>query len=416
MTYRPRNTAALAAGLYLTLVAACQGDELPVSWNAANAPGDATQGAAGGAADPFGNAMSPAPVPLAQTQVRLPDLTEENACGATSIAAREVTVEEQVEVEVEVEQKSPVALYIMLDKSISMDRSNLWNPAVAAIGSFVNDPASAGMDLALQYFPNGGSCADGSGYDSPEVELGRLPEHAPGIEASLGRNDPDGFGTPIEGALRGVTDYCKTFQQAHPDEQCISVLVTDGRPEYAPGCEQDHQALAAIAADAFAQGVRTFAVGLSGADFALLDRIAMQGGAADCDPGDRFACEVSTGAGALLQALEGIRDTVVTVETHTEVQTHTETRAVDCAWQLPAALGSQAVDTARVNVQLTAGGAERTLGQVNDLGACAVGGWYYDDVEAPGRILACPQTCEALDGDPNASVQILLGCATMPLQ
>ena len=45
--------------------------------------------------------------------------------------------------------------------------------AVDSINTFVNDPASSNLDLALQYFPLlGGDCATGGLYDTPEVPLG----------------------------------------------------------------------------------------------------------------------------------------------------------------------------------------------------------------------------------------------------
>jgi hypothetical protein len=340
-------------------------------------------------------------------------LDEDSACAAASVAAEQVVVEEQVQVAVEVKSPAPVALYVMFDKSLSMSLSNLWTPAVQAFTGFVHDPASSGMDLALQYFPSGGAC-NGTGYSTPAVALGRLPGHANALTTSIGQESPTGIGTPIEGALRGATTYCKTFQAAHPDERCVAVLVTDGRPEY-DSCEKDSTKLAAIADQAWKQSqVRTFAVGLSGADFTLLDKIAVAGGASDCDPNSaRFSCDVSSGPERLTAALTKIRDTVTTVTTHTELQTTTQTRPLECEWRMPTPQAGAELDAERVNVTLSGGSAgTHALGRVPNLAACSSDAWYYDVPSAPTRIVACPQTCETIKSGGYADVKILLGCQT----
>jgi hypothetical protein len=43
-------------------------------------------------------------------------------------------------------------------------------------------------------------------------------------------------------------------------------------------------------------------------------------------------------------------------------------------------------------------------------------GWHYDDPEEPSRIVACAETCETIQSTAGARVDILLGCATVPLE
>ena len=52
----------------------------------------------------------------------------------------------------------PLDLYLMLDTSGSMDdlvadQKSKWNAVVSAMTAFLNDPASAGIGVGLQYFP-----------------------------------------------------------------------------------------------------------------------------------------------------------------------------------------------------------------------------------------------------------------------
>jgi hypothetical protein len=342
-------------------------------------------------------------------------LTDENACGATSVAAEQVVVTEEVQVEVVTEKPAPVALYVMFDRSQSMGSipffgNNLWPSAVSALKSFVQDDSSKGIDVALQYFPVSGAECGGSGYSSPAVAMGRLPMHASAIANSLDRNGPEGLSTPTEGALRGVTSYCTSFQSTHPDEKCVAVLVTDGEPN---GCDSNSTNLADVAKVAWkTHGVRTFAVGLKGADFALLDKIAMAGGAADCDASSsRFACDVSGGADKLSEALNKIRDSVKSVTTHKELVTKTEQRPLECHWQMPVPKAGETLDKGRVNVTL-GGSSTLPLGRVSSLAQCQADAWYYDDNDAPTQIIACPAACDAIKAGTYTDVKILLGCET----
>jgi hypothetical protein len=195
-------------------------------------------------------------------------------------------------------------------------------------------------------------------------------------------------------------------------------LVTDGAPI---GCSGDPTLLAGIAATAYngGSGVRTFTVGLMGADFTLLDAIARMGGAVDCDEQDdmRFSCDVSGGPSQLAGALARIREVVTTVETMTEVLTHVEETPLQCEWEIPQPPEGEVFDREKVNVQLSgSGGEEVTLGLVESPDACAAMGWHSDAAEDPTRIIACADTCSTIQSTPGARIDILLGCATIPLE
>lgn len=340
-------------------------------------------------------------------------------CGASSFEATQVVIEKEVQVESQIETVKPVVLYVLFDKSLSMSgnwpigSTNLWDPAVKAMKQFVNDPDSSDIGIGLQYFPISSGKCSGAGYRTPAVSVGQLPGHAEAISDSLDAHDPDGSGTPIEGALRGVTDFCKQYQASHEGVQCVSVLVTDGKPEL-DGCEHDTAKLAAIAKAANDAGVTTFAVGLKGADFGLLDEIARKGGAPDCDTASSaYACNVSSGASKLADALTSIRDTVVTTEVHTEIVTTIESTALPCEWQIPEPPDGKVFDRDKVNIRLTHSAGETTLGRVGSADACEGAGWHFDDFEAPTRMIACPAACERIEAEPEARIDVLLGCETV---
>jgi hypothetical protein len=250
--------------------------------------------------------------------------------------------------------------------------------------------------------------------------VGALPASAKTLAASLDAHNPQGkIGTPIEGALRGATEFCKKYQLDHAGEQCVAVLVTDGKPENASGCKENSNDLAAIAGAAHTAGVTTFAVGLQGADFTLLDKIAKQGGAPDCDTNAAsWACNVSggaAGASKLVDALTAIRESVVTTEVKTVIETHVESSALPCEWEIPAAPAGETFDRNKVNIKMTTADAETTFVRVTDPAQCQPNGWTFDDLAAPTRMLACPQACEQIKAVPDAKMEVLLGCETIVL-
>jgi hypothetical protein len=359
-------------------------------------------------------------------------LTPEESCAASAVAAK--SVERVVEVPIEEEVVVPSVFYLMLDSSGSMvsdtftladlveavldlfglgtqaPRPTKWDYALDGLKTFIHDPASAGVQLGLGYFPDVGAC-DGSGYDRPSVPLAALPLSAPALEASLDARVPVG-NTPLEGALRGVTGFCQAFNAEHPEASCVAVLITDGAADQ---CDARGAAdLAGIAALARESGVLTYAAGMQGADVAVLDAIGEAGGG-DCSPqAPGFACDLTANRAAFVAALSSIRDrtrTQVRIERHVE----REVEVLPCVWEIPAPPSGASFDPERVNVRYSLPeGGEESLSRVAQAAECGVaGGWHYDDASAPSRVLACPATCEALRAAPEANVQLLFGCKTI---
>jgi hypothetical protein len=362
-----------------------------------------------------------------------PVLSEDTSCAAQAVQAE--TIERVVEIPVTEEVVVPSVFYLMMDSSGSMvsdpftlegliedildifglgqspPEPTKWDYAVDGLVNFVNDPASAGLELGLGYFPDVGLC-DGSGYDIPAVALGTLPGNALGLEASLNARVPSG-GTPLEGALRGATDFCLAFNAGNPDASCVAVLITDGAAEECDA--RGAAALAAIAENAAAQGVLTYAAGMQGADFAVLDAIGQAGGG-DCDPGAAsFACDLTADRDAFVNALNGIRDRTRT-RTRIETRIETETQVLPCEWEIPPPPVGQVFAADLVNVSITTPGLAEAgnLPHVDAAADCGTsGGWFYDDAAAPSTILACPSTCGTLQAAPDARVDLLFGCATV---
>ncbi|MBN1655374.1 MAG: VWA domain-containing protein [Deltaproteobacteria bacterium] len=344
-------------------------------------------------------------------------------CAGKKVDPVPVEIEVEVEIPYEVKEPAPIAIYLMVDRSLSMNDpsgdSTKWEIVKESVEAFLNDQESAFLDVGIQYFPLDTDACDGVVYATPAVPVGRLPDNAGAITTSISSVERESL-TPIEPALRGMTAFCAEFQAQNPEEKCVGVLISDGAPTY---CSREASVLVGVARDAWDNSkVKTFAVGMEGADFSLLDQIAEFGGT-DCTPDDSsdgFACDVSSGM-TLIQAFEAIRTSITRIETRTETTIKIETKIADCEWGLPdtpetIAGEGEEFNQDKVNVVFyDPSKGEETIKKVPPGVDCdsVSGGWHYDDEDAPTKIVACPQTCDYITSVKGATIDIQLGCDTI---
>ncbi len=350
-----------------------------------------------------------------------------------------------MQVPVTVTTADPIALYLVQNRSESMNdtpsgaSSSKWAQTTTAVNAFVNAPASNGLDVALGLFPLAtGTCAGGA-YDTPVVPMRHIldPVQSQAIASALSSNGPGGArGGGGAGSSRnphrGRSARRRELLHAVPGEQhnrrkCVVVLITDGAPN---GCAEDTATLTGIVADGYANaGIMTFTIGMDGADFNLLDAIAVAGHS-DCTPtvAGNEACNVTAGGTTLDDALALIRNTVTTVSTTTEIQNVVQSTQLPCEFSIPAPPSGQEFDRDKVNVNFVDGTAETILrvASASDCANFGGKGWYYDEPNNPTKIELCPGTCSEVkaasgDGgsmsvDPSLGsgprVDILLGCAS----
>jgi hypothetical protein len=306
-----------------------------------------------------------------------------------------------------------VRMLVMFDRSSSMnDKADLqtnasrWDLASAALTSFFADPAAAGLQVALRFFPHDSPMAGCNDDDcsvpacaEPIVPLGTLlaepmdAHEVALIAASVAAAPPllGSQGTPISAALGGALSWAAAQRMAAPEEKAVVVLVTDGQPN---GCGNNITNIATLASDALtANGVRTYAIGLTGSRESDIDAIAAAGGTME----GIFISDGATAKQELLDALAAIRGSVL-----------------DCDFDMPKANDGKQVDPSKINVSYTpAGGTRMTLGRVpNEAGCGTVPGWYYDNDMNPSRILLCPASCNSASVQVDATLEVELGCVT----
>lgn len=89
---------------------------------------------------------------------------------------------------------------------------------------------------------------------------------------------------------------------------------------------------------------------------------------------------------------------------------------IPCEYDIPDPPDGTDLDYRRVNVLYTPGDGSaptRFPYVATDDGVdCSGGGWYYDDPDAPTRIILCPSTCSMISGDTSGRMDVELGCAT----
>lgn len=91
---------------------------------------------------------------------------------------------------------------------------------------------------------------------------------------------------------------------------------------------------------------------------------------------------------------------------------------VDCEWSIPDPPNGEELDPDLVLVRFTnSAQVTNELYAVGDSSQCRpeTGGWYYDNPANPTRVVACPSSCEVMQADENAVVEVVFGCAPEPV-
>jgi hypothetical protein len=330
----------------------------------AGAVGDAAGGAAGGS----------------------PDAGED----AKADACIETTFEQTVQ---------PLAAYILLDNSASMYGDKLTG-AKNGLTTFFSAPASAGIDVALGFFPgkvsSSASC-EPSLYETPAVGFGLLStETAPSdvqeqaLAAALVDLTPTGL-TPMYAAMLGAWNSA-TARATQTQSDAIVLLISDGDPAGCPSSTNNVQNIIDTAA-AFAgatPSIKTHTVGLPGSNQLTLDAIAKDGQGTFHDLDATFSEQ------KLVEVINQIR-----------------IEALPCDLPLPTPISGQ-LDPNTLSVGFVSGnGVQTALVRVDNEALCSLHGWYLATDPAtgqPDRMVLCSDVCTATQNDAKSKIVVSAGC------
>jgi hypothetical protein len=285
------------------------------------------------------------------------------------------------------------------DTSFSMDFDDKWTNVKAALESFVTNPSYADLSVGLQFFPIRKQCSVPD-YEALAVALGPEGQVSTPITQALDAQMMAG-GTPTVPLLQGLIAYL----QAHPNpaHKPVIVLATDGVPDDAcisPVDGETPNTLAnaiAVTAAAYAAtpSISTFVIGV-GSELGALDGIAQAGGTGQ-------ATLVDTGGNAqqqFLAALDAARRT-----------------AIPCDFAIPQGSG---VDPSETNVVYAPVGApQQQFVFVGDATSCAkasTNGWYFDDPNAPTKVILCDAACDMVKSDDRGQVNVVFGCPRLDVR
>ncbi|MBI5535660.1 MAG: VWA domain-containing protein [Deltaproteobacteria bacterium] len=278
----------------------------------------------------------------------------------------------------------PLDMYFMLDRSGSMSGSP-WSQQAAALNSFWNDPASAGITAALRFFPYDDSCAPmdatctGNLYITPEVAWGVLPGAAAALGQAITNTSTMGC-TPTEEALKGALKGSKQRQISLPSHVVVAVIVSDGGPT---DCNTSASYLQNLAQSFFngTPSIRTFALYVASSATATMTAIAQGGGT-----NQSYDATNTQNFLAALKAIQG--------------------SAIPCDFDMPVP-DAGTIDPAQVTLDYQG----TPITHIDNATQCgANGGWYYDNNTDPKKIMLCPASCNLIKMDPNAKVNVSLGC------
>ncbi len=298
-------------------------------------------------------------------------------------------------------EQLPLDLYFMVDRSGSMDSyytsPTKWEVQSSALNAFFSDSQSAGLYVALSFFPANDSCnpfdaqCSGNGYAKPQVDWGVLPNIQPTLSQKIGQSSPSGCFTPTQEALNGLLMGARARQLAEPDHIVAAVFASDGEP-CCGSCPCEANACIGQIAAGYATGsppIKTFAIAADSSAMGVLTAIAQQGGT-------NTPFDATGGTQSFIDALNAIRGSMLA-----------------CEYKMPVPEAGT-INPNLVQVQFTPTNATDpvTIPHKTDQSQCGSDpGWYYDNNTNPSKIVFCPSTCSMVQNDQSGKLDILLGCS-----
>jgi hypothetical protein len=311
---------------------------------------------------------------------------------------------------------APAIVELLVDTSLSMDeqapgsRRSKWLETRDVILQGI-DVMPATTSLGVVFYPDvevgDMPCFDSEADVAIESLGGDTSRQRTQIREAFASKGPRGS-TPTHDAYRYALD--QVAASTKPGQRFL-VLITDGIPTYALGCEgsgnqedpADPTPLIPEAASALGRGIKTFVIGSPGSEGARrsLSQMAEAGGTAaeGCShTGTPRYChfdmtEEPNFTVALRDALASISGL-----------------ALACAYDIPPPPSGSVLDRSKVNVLFTPEGGDReTIGQ--SVNGCTEGWQFSSD---GSQILLCGDTCDRVRSS-SGQVTLQFGCSTQSI-
>jgi hypothetical protein len=324
--------------------------------------------------------------------------------------------------------KTPVYMLFILDGSGSMTQNNKWTAATTALKTIFSDmqtQADTGVGVGLMVFSDSKDTTFGTGpypESGIDVPINFVGAAQVGMLDSRLSGQPQA-GTPTGTALQGGYSELAGYvplTPIPPGGQKVLVLITDGVPT--DNCSQNGgsytsnacvvQAGTELKAAAPQGPVLTYVIGtgvfpstdLTNFDPNFLGNLAQAGGTGpkNCNPNENTTAtdlcyfEVDPTQGNATQTEQAFEAAINAIRG----------QVLSCTFPLNINPEAGTVDPTKVNVTVDG----QTVPQ------SPTNGWTYNNPSNPTQIVFNGQACTNLKNDPKASVQIVLGCATVTAQ
>lgn len=321
-----------------------------------------------------------------------------------------------------------------------------WTPVVEATTEFFGDASSVNINASMTLFPSLGDNSvkcDPATYADPDVAMQALPsaEFAAVLAAyedEVGLSDytdpvpidgggPWRGGTPTRAVVGGVLETLRPLRDEHPDAKVALVLVTDGVPQ---GCTGNTipDVVDAVSAALEEDDIHTYVIGVKdpatppdvapweeeGQRVWACGGPAWESGYSDVDTPRPTNPDALDNLGQI--AVAGGTGEAILIDTGNPSGTKAALRlaidriraeAVSCKLDRPPPPPGETFDPDRVNVRYDSGDDSVPLGF--DPECEADDAWRYEG-SGTDVIELCPTTCERIQQDPYATIQVEFGC------
>lgn len=310
---------------------------------------------------------------------------------------------------------TPSIVELLVDTSLSMDedapgsnRSKWVETRRVTLEAIELMPGTASVGVV--FYPDVEVGAPVCFDSDADVDIDRLGTASSAqrreVRRAFERARPRGS-TPTHDAYRYALEQLAAVEGVG---QKFLVLITDGTPTYALGCEgsgvpqdpADPAPLIPEAASALTRGMKTFVIGSPGSEDARrsLSQMAQAGGTASAgcshDGRPRYChfdmTEEEDFAVALRDALASISGI-----------------ALSCAYDIPEPPSGATLDLSKVNVLFTPPGGERELLLQSPPGSTCSSGWRYSDDQS--QVLLCGDSCDRVSSS-SGRLSLEFGCTT----
>ncbi len=317
----------------------------------------------------------------------------------------------------------PAYMLFVVDGSGSMISDNKWVSAVSALTAVFDELkglSSNSIAVGLTIFADRQDYTIGEfsagPYSQIDVQLGfvGVSQHA-SLRQRVETTEPYA-GTPTYEVLNGQYPLLAQYVPKGPidaDGKKVLVLLSDGVPDPDMPAGADEQAFSIKLAEDWAKksdSILTFSVGIGSLnapdvyDPKFMAKLAQAGGTAraGCDPNEtndaKKMCHFQITPG-------GKTKTALTSDFLAAIN-DIRAQAASCEFKLDRTGGT--LDPSKVNVVYSSSdGTQSVLPQSGS------DGWSFDNPTDPKKVILTGPACERVKHDPNAKVDIVIGCFTL---